>query len=75
VREIEAVILPKMGSLAYDMTAKDLETELAARVRAVNAYPPPKLVVAHGQSIYDTILGTAREAGVDLIIVGSPGRR
>lgn len=31
----------------------------------------PKIVVEHGESIYDVILETAQEADVDLIVVGS----
>jgi nucleotide-binding universal stress UspA family protein len=38
----------------------------------VDAYDlKPKIVVEHGESIYDVILETAKVAGVDLIVVGS----
>jgi nucleotide-binding universal stress UspA family protein len=54
------------------MMAHNLENELAARVREVDAYDlKPKLVVEHGESIYQVILEAAREADVDLIIVGA----
>ncbi len=72
VREIEALIYAKVGPLAYEMIAKDLENELSAQVHEVNAHElHPKLVVTHGASIYDQILGIAQESGVDLIVVGS----
>ena len=72
IREIEALVYAQLGAVAYEMMAHQLEDKLAARVREVNAYDlKPKLVVEHGESIYDVILETAQEAGVDLIIVGS----
>lgn len=72
IREIDATVYAKVGAVAYEMMAHDLENRLAARVREVGAYDlKPKLVVEHGGSIYDVILGTAQEAGVDLIVVGS----
>lgn len=72
VREIEAIVQAKAGPFAYEMIAANLESELARCVREVNtADLRPRLVVAHGASIYAEILGIAEEAGVDLIVVGS----
>lgn len=72
IREAEALVYAQLGAVGYEMTAYDLENKLAARVREVGAYDlKPKIVVEHGESIYDAILETAQEAGVDLIIVGS----
>lgn len=72
VREIEALVYAQVGAVAYEMMAHQFENKLAARVREVNASDlKPKIVVEHGESIYDVILETAQEAGVELIIVGS----
>jgi nucleotide-binding universal stress UspA family protein len=72
VREIEAIVYAKLGPLAYEMIAADLESQLEARVREVRAYDlHPKLIVTHGQSIYASILAVAEEAAADLIVVGS----
>ena len=72
LREAEAMVRAQVAPIGYEMFVSDLENKLAARVRAVNAYDVhPKLVVTHGESIYDEILGQAKEAGADLIIVGS----
>ncbi len=72
VREIEAIVQAKAGPFAYEMISANLENELARCVRKVNASDlRPRLVVAHGASIYAEILGIAEEAGVDLIVVGS----
>lgn len=72
IREIEALVYAQVGAVGYEMMAHDAENQLAGRVREVNAYDlKPKIVVEHGESIYDVILETAEEAGVDLIIVGS----
>jgi nucleotide-binding universal stress UspA family protein len=72
IREIEALVFARIGAIGYEMMAHDLEQRLAARVRQADAYDlKPKLVVRHGKSIYDVILGTAQEEGVDLIVVGS----
>jgi nucleotide-binding universal stress UspA family protein len=72
VHEMEALIYARVGPLAYETIVKDLENELAARVREINAHDlHPKLVVTHGESIYDQILETAQQLDVDLIVVGS----
>jgi nucleotide-binding universal stress UspA family protein len=72
IREIEALVYAQVGAVAYEMVARNLESQLAARVREVNAHDlQPKLAVTHGESIYTEILGIAQDAGVDLIIVGS----
>jgi nucleotide-binding universal stress UspA family protein len=72
MREIEALVYARVAAIGYEMMARDLENQLAARVREVEAYDlKPKIVVEHGESIYDVILRTAKEAGADLIVVGS----
>ena len=72
LREVEAIVRSGVAPLGYELFVVDLENRQAARVRDVNAYDlHPKLVVTHGLSIYDTILGVAKEAGADLIVVGS----
>ena len=72
IRELEALVFAQIGAVAYEMMAHELENKLAARVREVDAHDlKPKIVVEHGDSIYDVILATAQDAGVDLIIVGS----
>jgi nucleotide-binding universal stress UspA family protein len=72
LREVEAMVRAEVAPLGYELFVADLENKLAARVREVNACDlHPKLVVTHGESIYDEILGLAKEAGVDLIVVGS----
>lgn len=72
IREIEALIYAQIGAVAYEMMTHELENKLAARVREVEAYDlKPKIVVEHGESIYDVILEVAQEVGVDLIVVGS----
>ena len=72
IREFEALVCAQVGAVAYEMMAHDLENQLAARVREVDAHDlKPKIVVEHGESIYDVILGTAQKEGVDLIVVGS----
>jgi nucleotide-binding universal stress UspA family protein len=72
VREMEAIISAKTGPFAYQMIAADLEDQLRARVREVGADDLlPKVVVAHGESIYNEILGVAHGAEADLIVVGS----
>lgn len=72
IREIDALVYAQVGAVGYEMMARGLEDQLAARVREVEAYDlKPKIVVEHGESIYDVILETAQEADVDLIVVGS----
>ena len=72
LREVEAIVRAEVAPLGYELFVADLESKLAAHVREVNAYDiHPKLVMTHGESIYDEILGQAKEAGVDLIVVGS----
>jgi nucleotide-binding universal stress UspA family protein len=72
VREVEAILQAKSAPLAYDLIATDLESQLAALIRRVDASDlHPKILVAHGPSIYAEILGVAEEAGADLIVVGS----
>jgi len=75
VREVEAIIYAKIGPLAYEMIAADLESQLEARVREVKADDlHPRLVVMHGESIYASILGVVEGAGADLVVVGSHRR-
>lgn len=72
IREIDALVYAQVGAVGYEMMACGLENQLAARVRAVDVYDlKPKIVVEHGESIYDVILSIAQEAGVELIVVGS----
>jgi nucleotide-binding universal stress UspA family protein len=72
VREVEALVRAKVAPIGYELFVADLENKLAARVREANAYDlHPKLVVTHGESIYDEILVHAKDAEVDLIVVGS----
>ena len=72
VREMDAIIAAKIGAFAYQMIAADLEDQLRARVREVGADDLlPKVVVTHGESIYNEILGVAHGAETDLIVVGS----
>jgi nucleotide-binding universal stress UspA family protein len=72
IREIEALVYAQVGAVGYEMMAHNLENQLAERIREVNAFDlKPKVVVEHGESIYDVILEVAQEAGVDLIVVGS----
>jgi nucleotide-binding universal stress UspA family protein len=72
LREVEAMVRAQVAPLGYELFVADLENKLAACVREVNAYDlHPKLVVTHGTSIYDEILGLAKKVGADLIVVGS----
>jgi nucleotide-binding universal stress UspA family protein len=72
VREIEAVLQAKSAPLAYDLIAKDLENQLVSLIRRVDASDlHPKILVAHGASIYAEILAVAQEANADLIVIGS----
>lgn len=72
LREVEAMVRAEIAPVGYELFVADLENKLAARVREVNAYDlHPNLRVTHGESIYDEILGQAKEAGVDLIVVGA----
>jgi nucleotide-binding universal stress UspA family protein len=72
LREVEAMVRAQVAPVGYELFVADLEKQLAACVREINAYDVhPKLVVTHGKTIYDEILGQAKEAGVDLIVVGS----
>ena len=72
LREVEAIVRAEVAPLGYELFVADLENELAARVRELNAYDlHPKLVVSHGPSIYDKILEVAKGVGADLIVVGS----
>jgi len=72
VREVEAILQAKTSPLGYELIATDLENQLAALIRRVNADDlQPKILVTHGASIYAQILGVAEEAGADLIVVGS----
>lgn len=72
LREVEAMVRAQVAPLGYELFVADLENKLAARVLEVNAYDlHPKLVVTHGTSIYDEILGLAKKVGADLIVVGS----
>lgn len=72
VREVEAILQAKTSPLAYELIAADLENQLARHIRQVDASDlNPKILVAHGASIYAEILGAAEEAEADLIVVGS----
>jgi nucleotide-binding universal stress UspA family protein len=72
LREVEAMVRAQVAPLGYELFVADLENKLAACVREVNAHDlHPKLVVRHGASIYNEILVLAKEAGTDLIVVGS----
>ena len=72
VREIEAVLQAKSAPLAYDLIAKDLENQLVSLIRRVDSSDlHPKILVAHGASIYAEILAVAEEANADLIVIGS----
>jgi nucleotide-binding universal stress UspA family protein len=72
VREVEALMRAKVAPIGYELFVAELENKLAARVRETNAFDlHPKLFVTHGESIYDEILLHAKEAEVDLIVVGS----
>lgn len=72
VREVEALVRAQVAPIGYELFVAHLEKKLAARVREVNACDThPKLTVTHAESIYDEILGTAKEAGADLIVIGS----
>jgi len=72
VREVEAILQAKTSPLGYELIVTDLENQLAALIRRVNADDlQPKILVTHGANIYAQILGVAEEAGADLIVVGS----
>jgi nucleotide-binding universal stress UspA family protein len=72
VREVEAILQAKTAPFGYELIVADLENRLAALIRRVDAHDlHPKILVAHGASIYAEILGVAEEAGADLIVVGS----
>jgi nucleotide-binding universal stress UspA family protein len=72
VRELEAILQAKTSPLAYELIVTDLENQLSRLIRRVDASDlHPKILVAHGASIYDEILGVAEEAKADLIVVGS----
>jgi nucleotide-binding universal stress UspA family protein len=72
VRELEAIVQAKSSPLAYELIAGDLEGQLARLIREADASDlHPKILVAHGASIYAEILATAEEAAADLIVVGS----
>ena len=72
VREVEAIMLARSAPLAYDLIATDLENQLGALIRRVNASDlNPNILVTHGASIYAEILRVAEEAGADLVVVGS----
>ena len=72
VRDVEAILQAKAAPLAYELIAGDLEQQLARLIRQVDASDlHPKILVAHGASIYAEILGAAEEAESDLIVVGS----
>lgn len=72
VREVEAILQAKTAAFGYEMIAADLENRLAALLRRVGGSElGPTILVTHGVSIYDEILGAAEEAGADLVVVGS----
>jgi nucleotide-binding universal stress UspA family protein len=72
VREVEAILLARSAPLAYDLIATDLENQLGALIRRVNASDlNPSILVTHGVSIYAEILRVAEEAAADLVVVGS----
>jgi nucleotide-binding universal stress UspA family protein len=72
LREVEAIISASAAPVGYELIVAELENQLAARIREINAYDlHSKLVVTHATSIYDEILEVAKEAGADLIVIGS----
>jgi nucleotide-binding universal stress UspA family protein len=72
VREVEAILQAKSAPLAYELIATDLENQLGALIRRVNASDiNPNILVAHGVSIYAEILRVAEEVEADLVVVGS----
>ena len=72
VREVEAILQAMSAPLAYELIATDLENELGALIRRVNASDlNPNILVTHGVSIYAEILRVAEEAEADLVVVGS----
>jgi nucleotide-binding universal stress UspA family protein len=72
VREVEAILQAKSAPLAYELIATDLENELGALIRRVNASDlSPNILVTHGVSIYAEILRVAEEVEADLVVVGS----
>jgi len=72
LREVDAMVRAQVAPLGYELFVTDLENKVAACVREVNASDlHPKLIVRHGASVYDEILGQAKETGADLIVVGS----
>jgi nucleotide-binding universal stress UspA family protein len=72
LREVEAILQAKTAPLGYAVITSDLENQTAALIRRVNASDlKPKILVAHGASIYAKILRVAEEAEPDLIVVGS----
>ena len=69
VREVEAILQAKSAPLAYELIATDLENELGALIRRVNASDlNPNILVTHGVSIYAEILRVAEEVEADLVV-------
>jgi nucleotide-binding universal stress UspA family protein len=69
VREVEAILQARSAPLAYELIATDLENQLGALIRRVNASDlNPNILVTHGVSIYAEILRVAEEAGADLVV-------
>jgi nucleotide-binding universal stress UspA family protein len=72
VREVEAILQARSAPLAYELIATDLENQLGALIRRVNASDlNPNILVTHGVSIYAEILRVAEEVEADLVVVGS----
>jgi nucleotide-binding universal stress UspA family protein len=72
VREVEAILQARSAPLAYELIATDLENQLGALIRRVNASDlNSSILVTHGVSIYAEILRVAEEAAADLVVVGS----
>jgi nucleotide-binding universal stress UspA family protein len=69
VREVEAILQAMSAPLAYELIATDLENELGALIRRVNASDlNPNILVTHGVSIYAEILRVAEEVEADLVV-------
>jgi hypothetical protein len=64
VREVEAILQAKTSPLGYELIVTDLENQLAALIRRVNADDlQPKILVTHGASISPRFSGSPRKPG------------
>jgi nucleotide-binding universal stress UspA family protein len=72
VREVEAILEARAGTIAYEVIVSDLENRIAALIRRADASElKPNILVTHGASIYAEILAVAEDADADLVVVGS----